>query len=228
MLLALDTSTTQTGIACYDETGLLAEALWQSGRNHTTQTLPQLDLLLRHIRRTQQDIRVIAVALGPGSWSGLRVGLAMAKGLAMAGELAVVGISTLDMLAAQHCHPHMTTYPLLQLGRARYATATFAWASGANSYERASDYRNTTLAELATEIEGLEGPCIVCGDVGEEERTSLQERLGHRVYIPPGVANVRRPGYLAEQGWKRFLAGDCDDLARLEPIYLGDPVKKRA
>ena len=73
MLLAIDTSTTQTGLACYDTTGVLGECIWQSGRDHTAQLLPQLTLLLRHIGRGSSAISAIAVALGPGSWSGLRV-----------------------------------------------------------------------------------------------------------------------------------------------------------
>src|SRR5919202_1047122 len=102
MLLAIDTSTAQTGLACYDAQGLQCECLWHSGRDHTAQLLPQLSLLLRHLGRSRDDITAIGVALGPGSWSGLRVGMSTAKGLALARDLPVVGVGTLDVLAYQH------------------------------------------------------------------------------------------------------------------------------
>src|SRR5512138_2392353 len=102
MLLAIDTSTTQTGLACYDASGVLGECVWHSGRDHTAQLLPQLTLLLRHIGRASSAISAIAIALGPGSWSGLRVGMSTAKGLALARGLPLVGVGTLDALAYQH------------------------------------------------------------------------------------------------------------------------------
>src|SRR5215218_3300084 len=102
MLLAIDTSTNQTGLACYDERGLLGECVWQSGRDHSAQLLPQLTLLLRHLGRAPADIRAVGVALGPGSWSGLRVGMSSAKGFALARGVPIIGVGTLDALLHQH------------------------------------------------------------------------------------------------------------------------------
>src|SRR5215213_12041164 len=122
MLLAIDTSTTQTGLACYSERGLLGECVWQSGRDHSAQLLPQLSLLLRHLGRGRDEISAVAVALGPGSWSGLRVGMSTAKGFALARGVPVIGIGTLDALVYQHARPGAATVPLIRLGRERFAT----------------------------------------------------------------------------------------------------------
>src|SRR3954447_24172213 len=124
MLLAIDTSTNQTGLACYDEQGLLGECVWQSGRDHSAQLLPQLTLLLRHLGRDRADIRAVAVGLGPGSWSGLRVGMSSAKGFALARGVPLIGIGTLDALAYQHNRPGMATVPLIRLGRDRFASGS--------------------------------------------------------------------------------------------------------
>jgi tRNA threonylcarbamoyladenosine biosynthesis protein TsaB len=102
MLLAIDTSTNQTGLACYDETGLLGECVWHSGRDHSVQLLPQLTLLLRHLGRSRDSISAVAVALGPGSWSGLRVGMSTAKGFALARDVPIIGVGTLEALLYQH------------------------------------------------------------------------------------------------------------------------------
>lgn len=219
MLLAIDTSTTQIGIACYDAGGVLGEVQWQSGRNQTTQLLPQLDLLLAHLERSPADIEAIAVALGPGSWSGLRVGLSTAKGLAIARDLPLIGIGTLDLLAYQHYRPGLPVCPLIRLGRDRVATAIFTDAPAA-PYVSAG--RNLTLAELAGTVQGR---TLFCGDLDADIRTALEPVFGSDARFPTGAANVRRAGFLAELGWQRWQAGTIDDRAALEPIYLGQAVK---
>src|SRR5439155_10698578 len=149
MLLAIDTSTAQTGLACYDVGGLLGECVWHSGRDHTAQLLPQLTILLRHLGRERADISAVGIALGPGSWSGLRVGMSTAKGLALARGLPIVGVGTLDALAYQHERPGMLVFPLIRLGRERFATAA---AGAPDDPHRPLDPRNVTLAELCAEV----------------------------------------------------------------------------
>jgi tRNA threonylcarbamoyladenosine biosynthesis protein TsaB len=212
MLLAIDTSTTLTGLACYDTTGVLGECSWRSGRDHTAQLLPQLTLLLRHIGRARDDIAAIGVALGPGSWSGLRVGMSTAKGLALARDMPLIGIGTLEALAYQHERRNVTVVPLLRLGRERFATTGVG----------AREPRNVALAELCAEISGR---ALFCGDIDAEVRETLQARLGDRAQFPAPAANLRRPGYLAELAWRRLQSGETDDVTTLEPIYLGQAVK---
>ncbi|HWQ14431.1 MAG TPA: tRNA (adenosine(37)-N6)-threonylcarbamoyltransferase complex dimerization subunit type 1 TsaB [Roseiflexaceae bacterium] len=222
MLLAIDTSTAIAGLACYEARGLVGECAWFSGRDHTAQLLPQLTLLLRHIGRAREMISALAVALGPGSWSGLRVGISTAKGLALAGGLPLVGVSTLDALAYQHAQPGVTTYPLIRLGRERYASA--AYGVGDAEQHRIQP-RNTTLAELCAEVSG---PALFCGDIDSEVQDVLRQRLGDRARFPSPAANLRRPGFLAELAWRRLQAGEGDSVATLAPIYLGQPVKTRS
>lgn len=220
MLLAIDTSTTLTGLALYAEAPL-AECVWDSGRNHTAQILPQLDLLLRQVGATQADLRAVAVALGPGSWSGLRVGMSLAKGLALAGDLALLGVPTLDVLAYQHVPCTLPIYPLIRLGRDRFAGAEFR---GRGKLERRSPDRNVTLAELC---EGIAERALFCGDLDAAAHEQIRQVLASRASFPPPAANLRRPAFLAELAWQRYQAGERDDLTLLEPIYLGEPVKPK-
>lgn len=222
MLLAIDTSTAQTGLACYDASGVLGECLWHSGRDHTAQLLPQLTLLLRHIGRDRDEITAVGVALGPGSWSGLRVGLSTAKGLALARDLPIVGVGTLDVLAYQHERPGVLVFPLIRLGRERFATAR---PGAQDTHGHTIEPRNVTLAELCAEINGR---ALFCGDIDSDTQEALRSRLGDRAAFPSPAANLRRPAYLAELAWLRLQAGDTDDLATLEPIYLGQPVKSKS
>jgi tRNA threonylcarbamoyladenosine biosynthesis protein TsaB len=219
MLLAIDTSTELTGLALYDANGPRAEAAWHSGRNHTAQLLPQLDVMLRHLAAPRDAISAVAVALGPGSWSGLRVGLSVAKGLAMAGGLPLLGVATLDALAFQHARPGTSIYPLIRLGRERFATALFH-GDGA----RTEPDRNLSLAELCAEVRQR---AIFCGDLDDATRRELRRTLGERALLPEPAANLRRPAFLAALAWRRLAVGERDDLVTLEPIYLGEPVKSK-
>jgi tRNA threonylcarbamoyladenosine biosynthesis protein TsaB len=221
MLLAIDTSTNQTGLACYDQRGLLGECIWQAGREHSAQLLPQLSLLLRHLGRTHDDLSAVAVALGPGSWSGLRVGMSTAKGFALARGVPVIGVGTLDALAYQHDRPGLTTVPLIRLGRERFASGVLHRHSDGR---RAIEPRNVTLAELASETTGR---ALFCGDVDADVQAALREQMGARAVFPTAAAGARRPGYLAELAWRRFQAGEADNAASLEPIYLGLPVRAK-
>lgn len=222
MLLAIDTATGLTGLALYAAEGPLAECVWASGRNHTAQLLPQLDMLLAHAGAERGDLRAVAVALGPGSWSGLRVGVSVAKGLALAGGLALLGVGTLDALAYQHGRPDMPVYPLVRLGRERFAAAEFR--PGAGGPARQGPDRNLSLDELCAMVDG---PALFCGDLDGAAAALLRRRLGERAHVPAPAAGLRRPSFLAELAWRRLAAGERDDLVALEPIYLGEPVKPK-
>src|SRR5258705_6096410 len=100
MLLAVDTSTAQVGIAIYDGSQVISEYAWRSSQRHTVELAPAIFESLKRCGLTMDDIHVLGVALGPGSFTSLRVGLSLAKGLALSRHLPLIGIPTLDILAA--------------------------------------------------------------------------------------------------------------------------------
>ena len=100
MLLAIDTSTAQIGLALYDGATVPGELVWQSRTHHTEQLAPALADLLDRVGIKMDSLKALGVAIGPGSFTSLRVGLAFIKGLALARHLPLVGIPTLDIVAA--------------------------------------------------------------------------------------------------------------------------------
>ena len=100
MLLAIDTSTAQIGLALYDGATVPGELTWQSRAHHTEHLAPALAGLLEKVDVTMEAIKALGVATGPGSFTALRVGLAFAKGLALGRHIPLVGIPTLDIVAA--------------------------------------------------------------------------------------------------------------------------------
>jgi len=218
MLLAIDTSSDESGIALYDASGVLAECAWRSGRRHAEQVLPTIELLMRHLEATPSELEAVAVATGPGSWSGLRVGMSLAKAMAAASELPILGVPTLDILAYAQRDADLTILALVRLGRDRY---------GAAKYEPSGDLprRLGPIRNLgADEWDSFHGPLLVCGEVDAPARAYWSGRASEAIVLD-GMRNVRRPAALAELAWRRLQAGEADDLVSLEPMYLGNPVR---
>lgn len=220
LLLAIDTSTNDSGVALYDGDRVLGECAWFSGRRHAEQVLPLIDLLLRNIDAMPSDLTAVAVATGPGSWSGLRVGMSLAKSLVLAREMPLIGVPTLAVLAFPHRHGVLPVVPMVRLGRDRYGTAVYR---NTPTWGPLSEVCNLSLDELPT----LTDVGLFCGDVDEAARTLLMERLGDAASFATGSNNVRRPAALAELAWNRLQVGQVDDLVSLEPMYLGSPVKEK-
>src|SRR5689334_11347480 len=125
MLLAVDTSSAQLGLALYDGSQLLAESLWTSRARHTVELAPALNELFERTGVKMDDLRALGVALGPGSFTSLRVGLAFVKGLALARNLPLLGIPTLDIVAAYQPLNRLPFAALLPAGRNRLAVGWY-------------------------------------------------------------------------------------------------------
>jgi len=212
MLLAVDTSTTQVGLALHDGSQVIAEYAWRSGRRHTTELAPAVQDLLTRCALTMDDVTALGVALGPGSFTSLRVGLALVKGLALSKHIPLIGIPTLDILA--HAQP-ASKHPLLcaiQAGRSRFAVGVYK--SSRKGWQAQGPARVVPLEALMAEAQS---PVILCGEFSAEEVQKIKEKDIHLV-SPAG--SIRRPAVLAELAWARWQAGDVDDEATLAPIYL--------
>jgi len=220
MLLAVDTSTTQLGLALYDGAQVLGEYAWRSGQRHTVELAPAVADLLTRCALTINDVNVLGVALGPGSFTSLRVGLALVKGLALSRHIPLIGIPTLDILA--HAQP-VSKLPLavaIQAGRGRYALGWYKRSSPADKASRKQwqaqgEARVVTLEALMAEVQN---PSVVCGEFIAEIRQKIM--LNENVQLVSPANSIRRPATLAELAWARWQNGDVDDEAALAPIYL--------
>ena len=117
MLLAVDTSTAQVGLALFDGVQVAAEMVWHSRQHHTVELAPALAELLARTGIKMTDVQALGVAIGPGSFTSLRVGLSFVKGLSLARRLPVIGIHTLDIIAAAQPISKLPLAAVLQAGR---------------------------------------------------------------------------------------------------------------
>lgn len=214
MLLAIDTSTAQMGLALYDGSQVLAEMIWTNRQFHTVQLAPSTSELLTRCGLTMEAVSALGVAIGPGSFTRLRVGLAFAKGLALARRLPLIGIPTLDVVAAARPLADLPLAATLQAGRGRLAVGWYkATESG---WQAEGSAKVETVDSLAEQIQD---PTIVCGELNAEERQRLARKRVN-VLLMTAANSVRRPSILAELAWARWQTGHADDLAALSPIYL--------
>jgi tRNA threonylcarbamoyladenosine biosynthesis protein TsaB len=213
MLLAVDTSTAQVGLALYDGSQVIAEYAWRNGQRHTVELAPAISELLTRCGRKMDDIQALAVALGPGSFTSLRVGLSLVKGLALARRLPLIGIPTLDILAAAQASSRLPMVVAIQAGRGRFAVGWYKHSK--NGWQSRDAARLVTLADLISEVES---PVMLCGELTSAERERMAQEPHIQLVSP--ARSVRRPAILAELAWKRWQAGQVDDEATLAPIYL--------
>lgn len=212
MLLAVDTSTAQMGLAIHGGAQILSEYAWRSSQRHTVELAPAIADLLSRCGLTMDAILAVGVAIGPGSFTSLRVGLSLAKGLALARHIPLIGISTLDVLAAAQPAARYPLAAAIQAGRGRFAVGWYK--SSRNGWRATGPARVMTVEELIREIDG---PAAVCGEFSAEDREKL---VGDGIHLASPAHSVRRPAILAELAQARWKKGEVDDEASLAPIYL--------
>jgi len=193
----------------------LHEAVWQSPFRHTVELTPAIDQALKSADLTIKDVKAVALTIGPGSYTGLRIGAAAVKGLAMARNIPVIAVSTFDVMAFSI--PAIQDHQLavvLQAGRGRMSVGWFEL--NGNTWQTAREPELLTSLEFSKKIRT---PTYVSGELDEETR-SILGRKRKNVQIASPAHSLRRPSFLAEMAWQRWQKGDVDDPQTLAPVYL--------
>lgn len=217
MLLALDTSTRFASIALYNEFGVQGEHTWHVEQNHTEDLMPHVVALMAAAHVVPATLTGVVVALGPGSFNGLRVAMSAAKGMAIALHIPIVGFSTLETLAYQHGSLSLPVRPILEGGGPELATALYRVTR--NHWAQVEEPRLATVDSIC---EATTQRTLFCGEISPALAAEFRQRLENAVIAPP-AANARRAGYLAELGWHRIRDGNGDDAGALQPLYLRRP-----
>jgi tRNA threonylcarbamoyladenosine biosynthesis protein TsaB len=213
LILALDTSTRSVGVALYDGVQILNEATWISQDYHTVELAPAVADVFTKADLNIDEVGAIGVAIGPGSFTGLRVGLALAKGIALARHIPLIGIPTMDILATAQPSLAIPMAIVLRVGRGRLVVGWYRAVEG--------NWKLTNREVISTEklSRKIQAPVYICGELHDEERIFfINKRDDFRVASPAHC--LRRPAFLAELAWNRWQNGEIDDSIGLSPIYL--------
>jgi tRNA threonylcarbamoyladenosine biosynthesis protein TsaB len=223
MILAIDTATRSASLAVYDGANVRAEFTWDTSDHHTVELMPRLVELLAQINVTIDQLSGLGVSIGPGSFTGVRVGVALAKGLAVARGIPIVGVRSTDILAyaLNWCKPPLVI--VVRAGRNRLIAARYTKTR--SEWQPDGDFFLTTAELIGEQWERL---TTLGGELTADERETIERRLGDRVRSLAPAFSVRRAGFLAEIAWQRIHAGAIDDPAALQPIYLAPDQKVTA
>jgi tRNA threonylcarbamoyladenosine biosynthesis protein TsaB len=217
MELAIDTSTDFAGVALSEKGTILIELAWFSGQNHTTELLPNVDRIMKQRQIQPGSIEAIYVAVGPGSFNGLRVGLSSAKGFALSLNIPIVGVSTMEVEAYPFAFTRIPVCAVHTAGRGEIASSTYRQTGVWECIE------TEHVSSVETLVESIKEETIFCGEIPESVLEILKLQLKSKAIVPDPVSRLRRPGYLAALGWQRLSIGQTDDPATLQPIYLRQP-----
>ena len=216
-ILALETSAVACSAAlCEDET-LLAQSFQNCGLTHSVTLMPMVTDLLRSCGRTLEEAEVIAVAAGPGSFTGLRIGIAAAKGLAWAGDKPCAACSTLESMAWTLAHLEGAEIcACMDARRSQVYNARFRASGG--TLERLCPDRAVGLDALAAELKICEKPQILVGDGAVLCYTTLRE-LGLDVTLAPPHLRFQSAWGVARCALELARAGKLTDAQGLVPSY---------
>ena len=217
LILAFETSAKAASVALLEDGKLLGESYQNTGLTHSQTLMVMAENLLSQCGKTVADVTAAAVAAGPGSFTGVRIGVAAAKGFAWGREIPCYGVSTLEAMALSLGVYQGYVCPCMDARRSQVYNALFYVNQGVP--ERVSEDRAISLAELGTELKSLKEPIFLVGDGSNLCYNTLLESVPNLVLPPEHRMHQRAVGVVLAAR-KLAEAGDPGDANALTPNYL--------
>lgn len=218
IILALDTSSIVATVAVMDEDKLIAEYTINHKRTHSQKIMPMIDTILKDCEIELKDLDYVAVAEGPGSFTGLRIGVSTAKGLAHALDIPVVGVSTLDALAFNMPFCHGLICPILDARRGQVYTAVYKWDQ--EMLYKVEEPMAVTIEELIEKLESRPEKVVFFGDGILNNIDRLRKKLGERVVVSPQSIRMPRAASIAQLALRKIQDKEIESFYKLAPQYL--------
>lgn len=213
-VLGIDTSNLVMSLAVIENDKLLGEYSTNLKKNHSIRLMPAISYLLDELEIDPQELEGIAVAQGPGSYTGVRIGVTTAKSMAWSLGIPLVGVSSLEVVAGNGASFDGLVSPLFDARRGQVYTALF------EKGERTVDDQITLLDRWAEQLAELQKPILFLGDDVSLHQSAIVQRLGELAKFGPGEWNIPRAGYIARVGSKKIKDGEIAEVNSFAPQYL--------
>lgn len=215
-ILALETSAVAVSAAVCEEEALLAQSFQRMGLTHSATLMPMVESMLRTAGLTLEEMDLIAVAAGPGSFTGLRIGVSAAKGLAWPLDKPCAGVSTLEAMAWQLSGMEGVVCAAMDARRQQVYNALFELADGRPA--RLTPDRAISLEDLRVELEKIEKTQIMVGD-GAHLCYNEFQKCGYPVRMAPPHLQYQTAWGVARCALEQARSGTLTDAAGLIPDY---------
>ncbi|MBG9768329.1 MULTISPECIES: tRNA (adenosine(37)-N6)-threonylcarbamoyltransferase complex dimerization subunit type 1 TsaB [Bacillus] len=213
-ILAIDTSNYTLGIALLREDTVIAEHMTYLKKNHSVRAMPAVHSLLNDCDMTPQDLSKIVVAKGPGSYTGVRIGVTLAKTLAWSLHIPIAAVSSLETLAANGRHFDGLISPIFDARRGQVYTGLYEYKNGL--LEQVVPDQNVMLAEWLEMLKEKDRPVLFLGHDTSIHKQMIEDVLGTKAVIGAAAQQNPRPSELAFLGAEK----EAEDVHRLVPDYL--------
>lgn len=217
-ILALDSSGLVASVAIVEDDVVVAEYTTDFKKTHSQTLLPMLDEIVRMTELDLKEIDAIAVSAGPGSFTGLRIGSATAKGLGLALDKPLIGIPTVDALAFNLYGTDKLICPIMDARRSQVYTGLYEYVN--NTFTVLKEQRAITIAELLEELKGMKREVIFLGDGVPVHREVIKETLRDNCSFAPAHVSKQRAAAVGVLGTIYFAEGKVESAKEHEPEYL--------
>jgi tRNA threonylcarbamoyladenosine biosynthesis protein TsaB len=216
--LTIDTTTKVSAVALAEDGHLIAEGFLHTSKTHSERIIPMLEQLFTAAAWTLQDLDLIGVVRGPGSFTGIRIGLATAQGLAQVLELPLLGIVSLDALAWAGWGRKEDIVPILDARKNEWYTARYHWTKDKEKAECLTSPQALSTTEWLNQLKELNRQICFVGDAVWKAQPQIEEFLGERAVILQDYESLPRGAYAAREVWHRWQEIGAGE--RVEPYYI--------
>ena len=217
-ILSIDTSSGVASAAVTEDEKLICEFILNNKLTHSQTLMPIIDRVLKESDTDLSQMDFIAVTNGPGSFTGLRIGVSTAKGLADALKKPVVGVSTLEAMAYNLPYCGFLIVPIMDARRSQVYNAVYRWNK--NELEQISSPRAISVEDLLKELKELNEKAVFLGDGVPVYKDIIKQEMGENVMFAPSCANAQRASSVAVAAKKLYENGKATDGLGLVPVYL--------
>lgn len=217
LILSVESATSAASVALIKDDCLLSEYTLNYKKQHSVLLMTLIDELLKVNDLTIKDVDGFVVSKGPGSFTGLRIGMATVKGLCMGSKKPLISVSTLDGLAFNELNFSGIICPIMDALRDNVYTCFYKNIDG--KLEKLIDYSHFSISELIEKLTELNEPVIFVGDGIEKHRVYLEDNM-RNIRFSSGSNSFAKASSLGEVGLQLLKAGFSDDLNGVSPIYL--------
>lgn len=217
-ILGVDTSSTVAAVAVTDGTKLLGEYIINHKKTHSQKLMPMIKEIMDSLELTPSDIDVYAASSGPGSFTGLRIGVTTVKSIAYAVGKPVVSVPTLDALAYNVTDSHSLICPIMDARNNQVYTAVYKNENG--EQVKLTEYMGIPVLELIDIIKGKNQKAIFVGDGVGVHRELLQIELGGSCGFLPESMSLQKASSVAQLAYLRASKGMLEDCFEMTPFYL--------